>query len=66
MPGNVSITQRVYGIDGNGVQHYLRPPLIGPYGCDNVLIEGVTVTRSPFWQIHPLFCRNVTVRKVKM
>ena len=28
--------------------------------------EGVTVTRSPFWQIHPLFCRNVTVRKVKM
>ena len=48
------------------MQHYLRPPLIGPYGCDNVLIEGVTVTRSPFWQIHPLFCRNVTVRKVKM
>jgi len=62
----VSMTQRVYGIEPNGTQHYLRPPLIGPYGCDNVLIEGVTVTRSPFWQLHPLFCRNVTVRNVVM
>ncbi len=66
VPGNVSMTQRVYGIEPNGTQHYLRPPLVGPYGCENVLIEGVTLTRSPFWQMHPLFCKNVTVRDVTM
>jgi polygalacturonase len=64
VPGHVPVSQRVYGIEPNGTQHYLRPPLIGPYGCENVLIEGVTITRSPFWQMHPLFCRNVTIRYV--
>ena len=43
-----------------------RPPLVGPYGCENVLIEGITLNRSPFWQLHPLFCKNVTVRGVTM
>ncbi len=58
------IEARVYGIEPNGTQHYLRPPLIGPYGCENVLIEGVTLLRSPFWQMHPLLCKNVIVRDV--
>ncbi|MDE2413568.1 MAG: glycoside hydrolase family 28 protein [Comamonadaceae bacterium] len=66
VPGNVPVSQRVYGIDASGTQHYLRPPLVGPYGCENVLIEGVTLTRSPFWQLHPLFCKSVTVRNATM
>lgn len=66
VPGNVPVSQRVYGIDASGTQHYLRPPLVGPYGCENVLIEGVTLTRSPFWVTHLLFCKNVTVRDVSI
>ncbi len=58
------IEERVYGIEPNGTQHYLRPPLIGPYGCENVLIEGVTLNNSPFWQMHPLLCKNVIIRNV--
>ena len=58
------IEQRVFGIDASGKQHYLRPPLIGPYGCENVLIESVTLHRSPFWQMHPLLCKSVTIRNV--
>ncbi|HYT96454.1 MAG TPA: glycoside hydrolase family 28 protein [Casimicrobiaceae bacterium] len=64
VPGMTPIEQRVYGIDANGVQHYLRPPLIGPYGCENVLIEGVTLHRSPFWQMQPLLCKSVIIRNV--
>ncbi|HEU4959446.1 MAG TPA: glycoside hydrolase family 28 protein [Sphingomonas sp.] len=45
-----------------GAGAYLRPPLIQPYGCDTVLIEGVRLRRAPFWQVHPVLCRNVTVR----
>jgi polygalacturonase len=29
-----------------------------------VLIEGVTIRNSPMWEIHPVLCTNVTVRKV--
>jgi polygalacturonase len=56
---NVPLEQRVFG-DGS----YLRPAFIQPYGCENVLIEGVKLRGSPFWQVHPVLCRNVTVRNL--
>ena len=55
----VPVEQRVFG-DGSR----LRPPFIQPYDCENVLIEGVRVRNSPFWNIHPVLCRNVTLRGV--
>lgn len=51
------VEQRVFG-DG----HYLRPNFIQPYRCKKVLIEGVTLLRSPMWVIHPVLSQNVTVR----
>lgn len=42
----------------------MRPQLINLYKCENVLIEDVTLLRSPFWVIHPLMCNNLTVRGV--
>ena len=44
----------------------LRPQLINLYQCENILIEGVTLLRSPFWVIHPLLSKNITVRGVKI
>jgi polygalacturonase len=55
----VPVDQRVYGAG-----HYLRPPMIQTYRTRNVLIEGVTLRNSPFWVIHPVLSRNVTVRRV--
>lgn len=55
----VPVEKRVFG-DG----HYLRPNLIQFYRCKNVLIEGVTISASPMWVIHPALCTNVTVRGV--
>lgn len=49
-----------------GAGHYLRPNFIQTYRCRNVLIEGVTIQRSPMWEIHPLLCTNVTVRGVNI
>jgi len=43
---------------------YLRPPFIQLYRCENILIEGVTITRSPFWLINPVLSNSVTVRGV--
>ena len=42
----------------------LRPQLINFNQCDGVLIEDVTLLRSPFWVIHPLLSKNVTVSGV--
>jgi polygalacturonase len=55
----VPVVERVFG-EG----HYLRPNFIQPYRCQNVLIEGVRVVNSPMWEIHPVLCTNVAVRRV--
>jgi polygalacturonase len=43
---------------------WLRPSMIQPFECTNVLIEGVTLRDSTFWVVHPVLCRNVTVRGI--
>jgi polygalacturonase len=58
----VSPEKRVFG-DGPS---RLRPNFIQPYRCQNVLIEDVTVVNSPMWELHPVLCRNVIVRGVKI
>jgi polygalacturonase len=55
----VPITRRVFGLG-----HYLRPSMIHLIGCTNVLLEGYQVTNTPFWQHHPVDCRNLVIRKV--
>lgn len=47
-----------------GARSILPPSMIQPYGCRNILIEGITILDSPYWVIHPVFCDNVTVRGV--
>ncbi len=44
----------------------LRPQLIQFYQCRNILLEGVTLLRSPFWVVHPLLSQNITVRDVSI
>jgi polygalacturonase len=58
---NVPVASRRFGVDS-----YLRPPFIQPYGCTNVLIEDVTIRNSPMWEINPVLCRNVIVRGVRI
>jgi polygalacturonase len=55
----IPVQNRIFG-DG----HYLRINFIQFYKCKNILIEGVTIKRSPMWEIHPVLSENVTVRKV--
>ncbi len=49
-----------------GMGHGMRPQLVCFYECENILIEGVTMLRSPFWVIHPTLSKNITVRKCKI
>ena len=66
--------QRVFGDEkqgpdpnyGDSSQHYLRPTLIELYQCHNVLIENLTIRASPFWTVHPVFSKNITIRNLKI
>ncbi|MCR4602052.1 MAG: glycoside hydrolase family 88 protein [Prevotella sp.] len=53
--------QRVFG-----PQDGLRPQLVSFNKCERILLQDVTLLRSPFWVIHPLHSTDITVRRVKM
>jgi len=56
----VPIRDRLFG-EG----HYLRPQFIQFFECQNILIENVSITNSPFWAVHFLKSENITARNVK-
>ena len=58
---NIPVKERVFGQD-----HFLRTNFIQFYECQNILIEGITIERSPMWVINPVLCENVTVNKVRV
>lgn len=61
MHNKVDARKRVFG-DG----YYLRPYMIQPYECQNLLISGVKLINSPMWFIGPVMCDNVIVEKVSI
>lgn len=44
----------------------MRPQLVGLNSCKRILIEDVTLLRSPFWVIHPLKSEDVTIKGVRI
>lgn len=42
----------------------LRPVLVSLVDCERVLLQDATFQNSPSWNVHPLMCRDVTVRGV--
>ncbi|WP_417006740.1 glycoside hydrolase family 28 protein [Bacteroides thetaiotaomicron] len=57
----VPVSERIMGLEDA-----LRPQLVNFIFCNKVLIEEVTFLNSPFWVIHPLFCKNLIIRGVKI
>ena len=55
----VPLEKRVFG-----PKKGLRPQMVNFNHCDGILIEGVTMVRSPFWVMHPSLSKNITVRNV--
>ena len=49
-----------------GPKDGLRPQLVNFNKCERILLEDITLLRSPFWVIHPLHSTDITVRRVKM
>ncbi|WP_066220315.1 glycoside hydrolase family 28 protein [Formosa haliotis] len=49
----------------NGTAHF-RPQFIQFNRSKHILIEGITITNSPFWTIHPYLSQDVVIRNVNV
>ena len=45
-----------------GSGHFLRPQLIQFLNCENILVEGVKFEDAPFWCVHFLKSKNISVQ----
>jgi polygalacturonase len=57
---NTPIKERIFG-EG----HYLRPQLIQFVNSKNILVEDIQIEDSPFWCIHLLKSKSITIRGLK-
>jgi polygalacturonase len=48
------------GGGGRAIQ-FLRPPLVQFFRCARVSLEGISLVNSPFWTLHPVFCRDLKI-----
>ena len=60
---NIPPEERIFGSRDIG----LRPQLINPVRCRNVLLEGFTIAQpGPFWTIQFYLCENVIARRLNI
>lgn len=59
-----SLNKQDPSLDLQEIKTFLRPVLVSLRSCENILLEGVTFQNSPAWNIHPLWCKNLTVLNI--
>ncbi|MET3127807.1 polygalacturonase [Arcicella rosea] len=59
---NIPVTERQMVNDTAN----LRPQFVQFNRCENIVLEGISITNSPFWTIHPYLCKNIVIRNIKV
>ena len=57
----IPVTERVFGDN-----HFMRSSFIQFIKCKCILIDGISIIRSPMWEINPVLSENITVQNVKI
>ena len=57
---SVPLEKRIFGKG-----RFLRPHLVQFFECENILIENIQIEDSPFWCIHLVLSKNITVKGIK-
>ncbi len=58
----IPVEQRVFGTREDAI----RPSFLCLFNCKNILLEDFTIGSGPNWTVHPIYCENVIIRKVKV
>ncbi|MCD8261371.1 MAG: hypothetical protein LUD15_07680 [Bacteroides sp.] len=48
------------------LKDYVRPELLHFYGCERVLLQGVTFQNSPFWNLHSELCNDTIIDNIRV
>lgn len=59
---DMPVKKRIFGTP----EAAIRPSFVSFVSCKNVLLEGFTIGSGPNWTIHPIYCRNMTIRGVNV
>ena len=60
---DMPVAERVFdGVQRGG--EVFMPKSVAPINCKNVLIEGITIDQSLYWNVVPQYCENVIIRGV--
>lgn len=62
IPYNKPVAERVF--EGYNGSFIFLPMFISPTNCRNVLIEGISLENTAFWNIVPVYCDGVIIRGV--
>lgn len=62
VPLDKPASERIF--DGRDGEPVFLPSLISPVNCRDVYIEGISLERSAFWNIVPVYCDGVIIRGV--
>ncbi|WP_335964857.1 glycoside hydrolase family 28 protein [Galbibacter sp. PAP.153] len=75
-PGHMNSLKRLYNMAAKDVpveqrqmvndSSNFRPQFIQFNRSENILLDSITITHSPFWVIHPYLSKNVTIKNVKV
>ena len=55
------VSERIFGEN-----YYLRSSFIQFIKCKNILIDGISIVRSPMWEINPVLSENITVQNIRI
>lgn len=58
----VPLEERVFATP----EYAIRPSFLCLMSCRNVLLEDFTIGSGPNWTIHPVYCENITIRRVNV
>lgn len=42
----------------------IRPSMLKPINCKNILFEDFTIKNSPMWTVNPVMCENIIIRRL--
>jgi len=59
---NTPVEKRVFGTP----EAAIRPNFLVLMNCRNILLEDFTIGSGPNWTIHPVYCENLTIRRVNV
>ncbi len=51
-------------LDEQEIKTFLRPVMVSLRNCERILLQDCTFQNSPCWNIHPLWCKDLTIRDI--